>query len=403
MYSKIRVNAFTRFNSACFYLVCLSLVITGCVSTKKNVEEVIVVTSEPFGTADGKPVSLFTLKNKTGLIAKISNYGGTLVEMHVPDRNGNLADIVLGHDNLESYKTDSPYFGSTVGRVANRIANAKFTLRDNEYVLAKNNGDHHLHGGEKGWDKQVWEAELIHDPLNPGVEMTLISPDGDEGYPGEVKATVTYILTFDNKLLVNMEAKTKRPTPINMAHHSYWNLGGHKSGTVLDHELMIGAQYYTPVDESFIPTGAVEPVKGTPFDFRSSKPIGQDIAEIPSTGSDNPGGFDHNFVLNSLRYEMKMAAEVYHKESGRLMRVHTTEPGLQFYSGNFLNGHNGKENAVYSKHTGFCLESQVYPDAVNKRDLIRKDGRDKWPTVIINPKQRYRHLMIHEFDTAGGN
>ena len=381
---------------------CLLAVINACTTTDSRPVAANNLTARPFGSVDGQAVTLFTLKNKNGLIAKIMDYGATLVEMHTPDKNGKMDDIVLGFDTLQGYIDDSPYFGSTVGRVANRIANGEFTLNEETYTLAKNDGGkHHLHGGEKGWDKKVWQA-IPQDGEEPSVLFKLISPDGDEGYPGEVRARVRYTLTNKNELKIMMTATADESTPINMAHHSYWNLGGHDSGTILDHVLSIPAMGYTVAGPDFIPTGEIRELGGKaalanaaqgidPVNFAYDHPIREHIDKLPPSG-DNPGGYDHNYVLTGRRGVMKVAAEAWDPKSGRVLRIFTTEKGLQFYSGNFLNGHKGKGGAAYEKQEGFCLETQMYPDAINKRDV------KGWHDVVIGPGQTYKHEMIHEFD-----
>jgi aldose 1-epimerase len=361
------------------------------------------VTHESFGSVDGQDVDLYTLTNDHGLVARITNYGGIVTELHTPDADGEMADIVLGFDTLDEYIASSPYFGAMVGRVGNRIALGRFGLDGVVYELATNNGPNHLHGGIKGFDKVVWDAKPRQTDDGPALELTYTSADGEEGYPGTVEARVVYTLTNADELRVEMWATTDKATPINLVHHSYWNLAGHQSGSILDHVLTIAADRYTPTDATLIPTGAIEPVEFTPFDFRMPKAIGRDIAQLPPAG-DDPGGYDLNYVLNGWEGgeggegggggpALRLAGTVTEPRSGRVMTISTTEPGIQFYSGNFLDGLAGKGGAQYDQHDGFCLETQHFPDAVNK------EGKRGWPSVILRPGQTYHHLMVHAFST----
>jgi len=360
------------------------------------VENGIVV--EPWGQIDGTAVHRYTLDNGR-MRVRLTDYGATVTECLVPGSHGTLTDIVLGFDAVDGYVDRSPYFGSIVGRCANRIAGGRFTLDDAEQVLATNNGEHHLHGGEKGFDKKIWDAKPINTEDGIGVEMVLTSADGDEGYPGEVRAAVRYILTQDDTLRIEMAASTDRATPVNLAHHSYWNLAGHDSGTILDQQLMLQCTRYTPA-ENLIPTGEIAVVAGTPLDFTTAKSIGQDIGQLPGDGADDPGGFDHNFVIDGFSLAeagaLRFAARAVDPASGRAMEIWTDQPGIQFYSGNFLDGVAGKKGAVYQKHGAFCLESQLWPDAINKQD------NDAWPSVVLRPGEIYTHVMEHRFDLGGG-
>ena len=351
------------------------------------------ITRADFGTLDSKPVSLYTLRNKNGLVAKISDYGGIVTELYTPDRDGKMADVVLGFETLDGYVAGSPYFGAMVGRVGNRIAGGRFTLDGKQYQLATNNGPNHLHGGVKGFDKVVWNAAPMMDSNGPALKLTYSAKDGEENYPGNLDVTVVYTLTNHNELAIEITATADAATPVNIVHHTYWNLAGHDAGDILGHELKLGAATYTPTDKTLIPTGAIDPVAGTAFDFRKAKAIGADIGQLPGDGGDDPGGYDLNYVLDGKLGEMKLAARVRDPGSGRVMEIRTTEPGVQFYSGNFLNGLNGKGGTVYKKHHGFCLETQHYPDSINQ------EGRDGWPTIILRPGQTYRHTMIHKFST----
>lgn len=341
------------------------------------------ITKTPFGQlADGTPVDLFTLTNAAGLVAKITNYGTIITELHVPDRAGRLGDIVLGFDNLAQYLAGHPYFGCTTGRVCNRISQGRFTLDGKTYTLALNNKTNHLHGGVKALDKVVWQA----DP-QPGaaVRFTHISPDGDEGYPGNLNLAVLMTLTGDNELVIDYTATTDKPTPVNLTNHSYFNLAG--AGDVLGHELQVFAGFHTPSTDELIPTGEIRFVAGTPLDFREPRVIGSRFAELPNT----PRGYDNNFVLRGASEEPALAARVFEPGSGRVMEVLTTEPGIQFYTGNFLDGSlTGKRGVVYRQHSGFCLETQHFADAVNQ---------PHFPSIILRPSQTYRHTTVHRFST----
>jgi len=344
---------------------------------------------ESFGsTPEGKKADLFTLTNPNGLVAKITNYGCIVTELHVPDRDGKFADIVLGFDNLDDYIKDTPYFGAVVGRYGNRIAKGKFTLNGKEYSLAVNNDQNHLHGGLKGFDKVIWDAQAMNTKDGPALKLTYLSPDGEEGYPGNLSCTVIYTLTNKNELKISYEAETDKPTPINLTHHSYFNLAGHDAGDILAHEIMIDADRTTPVDEGLIPTGQIAPVKGTPMDFKKPTPIGARIdqqVEQLKFGR----GYDHNWVLNNNNGDLALACSVYEPTTGRVMDLYTTEPGLQFYSGNFLDGSNiGKGGTVYNLRNGFCLETQHFPDSPN---------RPEFPSVILQPGQKYKHVTAYRF------
>jgi aldose 1-epimerase len=340
--------------------------------------------TQAFGSLDGQPVSAYTITNANGLSLTASDYGATITKLIVPDRDGKLGDVVLGFETLEEYQKGSPYFGATVGRVGNRIANAKFELGGRTYELAANNAPHHLHGGQRGWDKVLWTAESKTTENGPAIRFTYTSKDGEEGYPGTVQASVLYVLTDDNQLVVEMEAETDRATPLNMVHHTYWNLGGFGSGTILDHELQLNARKYTP-GTPMVPDGRIKDVEGTPFDFTAAKPIGKDIEKA---GGD-PVGFDHNFVVDGASTELRVAAKLRHPASGRVMTVKANQPGIQFYSGNYLDGKTEGKGVSYPKWGALCLESQTFPNSINV-----KDWRD---SVILEPGEHYRHVMIHEF------
>lgn len=343
------------------------------------------IQKESFGqTPEGKKIDLYTLTNPSGLKVRIMNYGAVLVSLEVPDRDGKLADITLGYDSLEGYIKASPYFGAIVGRYANRIAKGKFTLNGVEYQLATNNGENHLHGGVKGFDKVVWNAREVETKEGVGVKLTYLSKDGEEGYPGNLTCTVIYTLTKNNELKINYEAETDKATPINLTHHSYFNLAGQGRCDILGHELMLNADRYTPVDESLIPTGEIKGVKDSSMDFTHPMPIGSRIDQVP-------GGYDHNYVLNSGGGWLRLAAKVYEPTSGRVMEIYTTEPGSQFYSGNFLDGSiTGKSGKLYNKHYAFCLETQHFPDSPNKPNF---------PSVILKPGEKYMQVTVYKFYT----
>jgi aldose 1-epimerase len=338
-------------------------------------------------TADGTPVDLYILTNGRGMTAKVMTYGAILTELDVPDEAGKPEDVVLGFDDLKGYLAGHPFFGATVGRVANRIAKGRFTLKGKEYKLAVNNGPNALHGGKKGFDKMVWKAEPVKAANGVAVKFTYKSPDGEEGYPGNLTATVTYTLTTKNELRLDYTATTDKATPVNLSNHTYFNLAGPGAGDILGHWTVLAANKYTPVDETLIPTGEIKPVRGTPLDFTKPRAIGTRIAQMKG----KPGGYDHNFVLNSGGKSLALAATVRDPKSGRVMEMFTTEPGVQFYTGNFLDGSNkGKGGVVYKKHHGFCLEAQHFPDSVN---------HPNFPSTILEPGKTYKQTTIYKFST----
>lgn len=340
------------------------------------------ITQADFGKLpDGTPVEEYTLTNAKGAVCKIITYGGIITELHVPDKKGTLGDVVLGFDNLNQYVRENPFFGAVAGRVANRIARGEFTLDGKTYKLATNNGRNHLHGGRKGFDKAVWRAEPLSVKGGVALKLTHTSPDGDEGYPGTLHVTMIYTLTDKNELRIDYEAVTDKATPINLTNHSYWNLAG--DGDILDHVLMLKAKRFTPVDDELIPTGEIHPVKGTPLDFTKPKSIGRDIQQLTK-----PPGYDHNFVLDSGGKKLALAARVHEPKSGRVMEVHTTEPGVQLYTANFLNNVKGKRGQVYGRKHAFCLETQHFPDSVNQ---------PTFPSVILRPGETYRSTTVHRF------
>lgn len=362
---------------------CHSISLKG--KTQMNVQK------ETFGkTPDGRKVELYTLTNANGLKAGIMTYGAIVLSLEVPDRNGKLADITLGFDTLDEYLKGHPYFGAIVGRYGNRIGKGKFTLNGIEYQLATNNGPNHLHGGIKGFDKVVWDAEPVTEKDAVGVKLSYLSKDGEEGYPGNLSCTVIYTLTNNDELRISYEATTDKPTPVNLTHHSYFNLAGHGTGDILGHELMLNADRFTPVDEGLIPTGELRSVKGTPMDFTKPTAIGARVNQEDQQLKYGLG-YDHNFVLKGGGGSLALAARVYEPTSGRVMEIYTSQPGIQFYSGNFLDGTNvGKGGKVYKHRYGFCLETQHFPDSPNKPEF---------PSVILNPGDKYTHVTVHKFYT----
>jgi len=356
---------------------------------EREVKEKIPMSAneEPFGqTTDGRQITLYTLTNPNGIRARIINYGAILVSLEVPDKKGKLADITLGFDKLDGYLKVHPYFGAIVGRYANRIGKAQFMLNGVLYKLAANNPpENHLHGGIKGFDKAIWKAEEVKFEDNKAwVKLSYISEDEEEGYPGNLACTVTYTLNEDNELKISYEAETDKTTIVNLTNHAYFNLAGQGKGDILGHELMINADNYTPVDEGLIPTGEIRRVHSSPMDFTSPMSIGSRISQVE-------GGYDHNYVLNSEGGTLALCAEVYEPTTGRVMTIRTTEPGVQFYTGNFLDGTlTGKDGKVYKKHYGFCLETQHFPDSPNK---------PSFPSVVLQPGQKYTSESVYKFST----
>ncbi len=341
---------------------------------------------EDFGkTADGQNVELYTLTNDSGVEARITNYGGIVVSLKTPDRNGKLDDIVLGFDNLDEYLKGHPFYGAIAGRYANRIGKGRFTLNGVEYKLAVNNGENHLHGGVKGFDKAVWKARQV--PAKDGValELTHFSKDGDEGYPGNLSVKVVYTLTGRNELKIDYSATTDKDTVINLTNHSYFNLAGQGNGDILNHQVMINADRFTPVDSGLIPTGELRSVKGTPFDFTTPTAIGARVNQDDEQLNFGKG-YDHNFALNGQAGTLRQAVKVSEPTTGRVMEVWTTEPGVQFYIGNFLTERAGKGGKVYDKRSGFCFETQHFPDSPNKPNfpsaVLKKGGRYQTTTVF---------------------
>ncbi len=337
---------------------------------------------------DGQAVYLYTLTNAQGMEVRAMTYGGIILSLRVPDKQGRLGDVVLGYSNLEGYLTASPYFGAIIGRYGNRLAKGRFTLDGVEYKLAVNNGPNHLHGGLKGFDKIVWHAEPFKDKTGAGVIFTHTSPDGDEGYPGSLAMKITYTLTDQDELIFDYNARTDKATPVNLTQHTYFNLAGEGSGDVLGHIVMLNADRFTPVDSALIPTGEIRSLKGTPLDFTKPTAIGARINEKDEQLGFG-GGYDHNFVINRKSPGLVLAARVTEPASGRVLEAHTTQPGVQFYTGNFLDGTiTGKSGHAYQRRSGFCLETQHYPDSPN---------HPKFPSTILRPGEQYETRTIYKF------
>lgn len=376
----------------------IGFLLAGCNTMNKNKAAVGKPATRPmatpmsieksdFGkTGDNQAVDLYTLTNTHGMVAKIMTFGAIMTELHVPDKHGKSEDVVLGFDNLKQYTDGHPFFGAIAGRVANRIAKGAFNLGGKEYHLDINNPPNSLHGGKIGFDKKVWKAVPIDTPNGPSLTLTYVSPDGEEGFPGTLTTNVTYTLTNNNELRIDYKAVTDKPTILNLTNHSYWNLHGAGSPKdILDHVMMINADNYTPVDATLIPTGEIAPVKGTIFDFTNGKPIGQDIEQTGGT----PNGYDHNFVLNGQPDQLKMCAKVTDPDSGRTMEIWTTQPGVQFYTGNFLDGKlTGIGGVPYAIHYAFCLETQHFPDSIN---------HPRFPSTVLSPGQIFTSTTIHRF------
>lgn len=347
------------------------------------------VNTKSFGTLpDGQEVLLYTIENSNGVRMRVTNYGGIIVSLEVPDRNGKLADVVLGFDTLKGYEDNSPYFGAIIGRYGNRIANGEFVLNGVKYSLAKNNGPNSIHGGVKGFNKMVWAAQPFRKDEAQGLVFTYVSKDGEEGYPGNLKVQVTYTLTNKNELIFDYQATTDKATPVNLTQHTYFNLAGEGNGDILSHELTINADRFTPVDKTLIPNGELQSVKGTPLDFSKATAIGSRIDEKYEQ-LEVAGGYDHNFVLNKPDPGPTLAARAYEPSSGRMLEVYTTEPGIQFYAGNFLDGKlAGKHGHAYKRRYGFCLETQHYPDSPN---------HPAFPSTILKPGETYKSQTIYTF------
>jgi aldose 1-epimerase len=348
------------------------------------------VAQEPFGrTPDGRSIAMVTLRNQNGIEVRVMSYGGIIVSLKTPDRSGRSGDIVLGHDEAAGYFPNPTFFGAIVGRYGNRMAKGRFSLDGRDYTLPTNNGPNSLHGGTVGWDQALWDANPFQGKDGPGVVLTHTSPDGDQGYPGTVKAKVTYTLTDDDRLRIEYSATTDKPTVLNVTQHSYFNLSAGASPDILSHQLMINAAQYTPVDDTLIPTGEIAPVDHTPFDFRTPTAIGARIGDT-DVQLTRGKGYDHNFVLTRLHEgDLELAARVEEPTSGRTLEVLTTQPGLQFYSGNFLDGTiTGKGGVKYGLRSGFCLETQHFPDSPN---------HPSFPSTVLRPGETYSSTTVFHF------
>jgi len=362
----------------------------GCEKSERNGDTKMNITKEAYGkTADGKAVDLYTLTNANGLVAKVTNFGAIVTELWVPDRNGNLGNVVQGYDTLAEYIGCTAYFGAIVGRIGNRTANGKFTLDGVEYTLAKNErGVNHLHGGNVGFNKVVWDAAEVRTADAVAVKLTYLSKDGEEGYPGNLTCNVTLSLTNDDALKIEYQVTTDKPTVHNVTHHGYFNLAGEGSGDILSHEIMIDAASITPVDKDLIPTGELMPVAGTPFDFNKSTAIGARINEENEQLKFGLG-YDHNYALNNYDGGLRKVCVLYDPKSGRVMETHTTEPGLQFYSGNFLDGTiKGKGGKAYEHRYALCLETDHFPDSAN---------HPQFPSIVLRPGETYKSTTAYKF------
>lgn len=371
-------------NKSFFQLTKIALLfaVLGCSSSNNQttMSKMSGVTKTKFGEVDGKEVSLFTLTNKNNVQVSISTYGGVVTSWMSPDKNGKFANIVLGFDSVTGYLAKPPYFGAIIGRYGNRIADGKFTLEGKTYTLATNNGKNHLHGGNIGFDKVIWEAVPSADST-PRIQLNYLSKDGEEGYPGNLQVTVVYTLTDNNELKIEYKATTDKATPVNLTNHSYFNLSGDASTTILDHQLQINASRYTPVDTSLIPTGELKAVAGSPFDFVTAHAVGERIDAVA-------GGYDHNFVLDKKGNDLALVATLSHPASGRKLEVYTTEPGLQFYSGNFLDGTiKTSKGVAINKHAAMCLETQHFPNSPNEASF---------PSTILKPGEVYSTTTVYK-------
>ena len=382
---------------ALFYLC----VLIGCQSNTKQTEthsdmttnqtQKVTIEKAPFGTLpSGQPVEIFTLRNQNGMEVKITNYGGIITHLSVPDKNGNAADVTLGFDSLAGYLNGHPYFGAIVGRYGNRIAKGQFSIDGKLYKLATNNGPNHLHGGEYGFDKRLWRAETTEGENTATLSLYRVSLDGEEGYPGELHAQVEYTLNNTNELRMYYAARTNKPTHVNLTNHAYFNLSGDARNTILDHELHINASQFIPIDVTLIPTGEIASLDDSPLDFRTAKAIGRDI-DVENQQLKYAGGFDHCWVLDKDPDNPKpqLAATAYDPSTGRVLEVLTTEPGVQFYSGNFLDGTVvGKNKTTYQQRSGFCLESEHFPDSPNQPNF---------PSTLLLPVETYRTTTVYRF------
>ncbi len=372
-----------RVPALCLAVLAL-LCFTACTQTG------VVVTTDYGTLADGQTARLYTLRNKQGTVARVTDFGATLVSLETKDRDGKLADITIGYDTLDGWVKDGSYMGASVGRYGNRIANGKFTLDGNTYTLATNNDPHHLHGGTIGFNKKVWSAESFEQDNGSGVTFTYLSPDGEEGYPGQLNTTVTYLLNDNNELIVKFAATTNKPTVVNLVHHTYWNLTGDPRQSILDHMLQLNADGYAPTDDKGIPLAGIQPVNDTPMDFSRPRRIGDRINN-DDTQLKNGIGYDHSWAVNGKPGMLRLAAEAFDPGTGRVMQIETDQPAIQFYTGNYMDGSSiGKGGVPHNHRTGFCLETQVFPDSPNQPTLSN---------AVLRPGQTYTHTMVHRFST----
>jgi aldose 1-epimerase len=385
---------FERANSAVQTLIVIALLVVCLVGSVSFAQAPSAAgkpafKKEAFGkTPEGNPVDVYTMSNPHGLEVRVMNFGAIVLSLRVPDRNGKFDDVVLGFDSLEPYFINDPHFGSIIGRYANRIANGKFTLDGVEYTLPKNNGPNTLHGGVKGFDKRLWQAEPSENKTGVALVLRYTSKDGEEGFPGNLKTKVTYALADSDELTIDYEATTDKATPVNLTSHGYFNLAGQGTGDVLAHELLINADRFTPVDKNLIPTGEMRPVQGTPLDFTKSDPIGARISDAYEQMV-LANGYDHNFVINRQDPGLELAARVHEPSTGRILEIYTTEPGVQFYSANFLDGTiTGKQGRVYKQHYAFALETEHFPDSPN---------HPSFPSTILRPGQTYHSRTVYKF------
>lgn len=373
---------------AIFMAVLQGLAFSGCNSNQQSSTMSLSITKEPFGQlADGKKADLYTLTNANGMVAKITNYGGIITHLTAPDKDGKWEDVVLGFDDLASYEAGHPFFGAMVGRYGNRIAKGKFTLDGTTYSLAINNGPNALHGGLVGFDKAIWAVEEVKSDSTVGLRLTHVSPDGDEGYPGKLDLVVTYTLANDNSIKIDYEATTDKPTVINLTNHTYFNLTGLKRD-ILSHELTLDSDSIVPVSTELIPTGELRAVSGTPFDFTNPRVVGKSIDDTTDIQIKNGGGYDHCWVINGGGESLKKFATLHDPESGRSMEAFTTEPGVQIYTANFLDGKLKGKGVTYTRRYGICLETQHYPDSPNQ---------PQFPSVVLRPGEKYETSTIYKF------
>jgi aldose 1-epimerase len=385
-HAQLKEPAMVRINTVVVLSVALVFLFPGCTPMIQTTPK---VQQAAFGmTNDGKPVELFTLSNRNGLTVKLISYGATIIDVHAPDRHGTFADVTLGYDSIKGLQNSkNPYFGATIGRYGNRIAKGRFSIDGRDYQVPVNNGPNSLHGGRVGFDKVIWDGEILNDLAAPTVRFKYTSPDGDQGYPGTLVTYVTFSLNDKNELRIDYDATTDAPTPINLTNHTYWNLSGNGSNTILDTVLQLNADRFTPVDADLIPTGVIQSVKGTAMDFTSPMPIGSRIGDVQGAN----GGYDHNYVVTNggMPGKLVLIARAVHPQTGRVLEVETDQPGVQFYTGNFLDGTiAGKGGTVYPKHAGFCLETQHFPDSPNHANF---------PNTILRPGERYRTSTIYRF------